>query len=301
VTAPLVTVITPSLNQGRFIEETIRSVLGQQYRPIEHLVLDGGSSDETPRILERYGDRIRFSIAPDGGQADAINRGIAETRGEIVAWLNADDLYAPGAVGAAVDELSRRPASAMVYGTGRFIDAEGRDLGPYPTAPPERLRSGCVVCQPAAFMRRDAVVAVGLLDPTLRYCMDYDLWLRLAARFELAHVSGDFARYRLHATAKSVRERLAFMREVMVMTRRRLGASPLFYIYAYANLLVTERLGALPAPVRRALAGTLAAFLAARYHPLPSFAALREARAFERGPWPTVPPPGQAAADDARR
>ena len=298
MTAPLVTVITPSLNQGRFIEETIQSVIGQEYRPLEHLVLDGGSSDETPAILERHRGSIEFSIGSDGGQADAINRGFERARGEIVAWLNADDLYAPGAIGRAVAELARRPRCAMVYGTGRFIDSDGFDLGPYPTASPERLRSGCVVCQPAAFMRRDAVVAVGLLDPALRYCMDYDLWLRLAARFELAHVADDLARYRLHATAKSVRERLAFMREVMVMTRRRIGAAPLFYVYAYANLLVTERLGVPPAPVRRALAGALAAILAARYHPRPSLAAIREARAFERGPWPSVSPPSRPA--DAR-
>ena len=288
MTAPLVTVITPSLNQGRFIEETIRSVLGQSYDPIEYVVLDGGSSDETPAILERYRDRIRFTIGPDAGQADAINRGIAEARGEIVAWLNADDYYTPEAVGRAVAALAERPRSAMLYGTGRFVDADGADLGPYPTAPPERLRAGCVVCQPAAFMRREAVVAAGLLDATLRYCMDYDLWLRLSARGELAYVAADFARYRLHPSAKSVGERLAFMREVMVMTRRRLGAAPLFYVYAYANLLIAERLGDLPGLLRRVLAGAFAAVLAARYHPRPSLAALREAREFERGPWPSV-------------
>jgi len=286
---PLVSIVTPSLNQGRFIDETIRSVLDQGYEPIEYIVRDGGSRDETHAILERHRDRIQCVIEPDGGQADAINRGLRAARGEIVAWLSADDYYVPGAVAAAVEYLEGHPACAMVYGRGQFVDASGNLLGPYPTAPVSRLRSGCVVCQPAAFLRRAAVADVGFLDPRLRFCMDYDLWLRLAACREIAYIGVDFARYRLHHDAKSVRDRLPFMREVVHMTHVRIGRAPLFYLYAYANLLVEGRFArgrSLPSPVRRAAALAVAAALATRYHRGLRWSEIREALDFERGPWP---------------
>jgi glycosyltransferase involved in cell wall biosynthesis len=286
---PSVAIVTPSLNQGRFIEQTIASVLAQDYPSIEYIVRDAGSGDGTREVLERHRGRIQVVVEPDGGQADAINRGLKATRAEIVAWLNADDLYVPGAVATAVEQLSRRPDCAMVYGNGRFIDAQGTLLGPYPTASPARLAAGCVVCQPAAFVRRAALEAVGWLDPGLHYCMDYDLWLRLAARYPIAHVAVDMARYRLHGDAKSVAKNRAVMREVVLMTRARLGRTPLFYLYAYANLSVVERLAArrrLPDALRCLAALLLGAGLTVSYHGVPSWTALRQAREFERGPWP---------------
>lgn len=264
---PLVTVITPSLNQGRFIEETIRSVLAQEYTPLEHRIYDGGSIDDTPTVLGRYRDRVHAVIAADGGQAEAVNRGLREARGEIVGWLNSDDVYLPGAVSAAVAYLIEHPACAMVYGNGYHIDAAGKRLDEYPTAAISTLRDRCGICQPTVFMRREAVAAVGYLDPDLHYCLDYDLWLRLAARYEIGRILNFLACARLHAGCKTVAHRLPAMRETVHMTRRRLGATPLAYVNGYANLLV-EQLATrhtLPFLLRRILVVTLTVAFALRY------------------------------------
>jgi glycosyltransferase involved in cell wall biosynthesis len=255
VSPPLVTIITPSLNQGRFIEGTIRSVLAQNYTPVEHRIYDAGSTDETPAILARYRDRVQAVIAPDRGQADAVNRGFREAQGEIVGWLNSDDVYLPGAISTAVAYLMAHPACAMVYGNGYHIDAQGNRLDDYPTGPIVGLRDRCGICQPTTFMRLETVAAVGYLDSELHYCMDYDLWLRLAARYEVGQIPAYLACTRLHADCKTVADRFPMMRETVLMTYHRLGATPLFYLYGYANLLVTERLATrrrLPTPMRRA-------------------------------------------------
>lgn len=287
---PTVTIVTPSLNQARFIERTILSVLEQDYEPIEYVVRDGGSTDGTAAILKRYADRVRVVVEPDAGQADAIDRGLREARGDVVAWLNSDDVYEPGAVATAVEYLRTHPECALVYGDASYIDADGQRIGRYPTGAPTGLSAGCVVCQPAAFMRRDAVAAVGFLDTRLQFCMDYDLWLRLRARRPVAHLPVLLAGSRLHAGAKSAASRLAFMREVVQMTHARLGRAPLFYLYAYANLLVCERLGGEEPPraLRRAASLATAGALALRYHRRLSLRELRDALAFERGPWPDL-------------
>jgi glycosyltransferase involved in cell wall biosynthesis len=268
VSSPLVTIITPSLNQGQFVEDTIRSVLAQDYTPVEHRIYDAGSTDETPAILARYRDRVQAVIAPDRGQADAVNRGFREAQGGILGWLNSDDVYLPGAVSTAVAYLMAHPACAMVYGNGYHIDTHGNRLDDYPTEPVSRLRDRCGICQPTAFMRREAVAAVGYLDSELHYCMDYDLWLRLAARYEIGQIPAYLACTRLHADCKTVADRLPVMRETVLMTHRRLGATPLIYINGYANLLV-ERLAtrhSLPTRMRRVLLVALMGALALRYH-----------------------------------
>jgi glycosyltransferase involved in cell wall biosynthesis len=277
---PTVTVVTPSFNQGRYIEETIRSVIEQDYEPVEHLVYDAGSTDETHSVLERYRDRIHAVIGPDDGQADAINRGFRAARGEIIAWLNSDDVYKPGAIRAGVEYLVAHPECAMVYGKGEHIDAQGSSLGPYPTAPPSELSIFCVVCQPASFMRREAVASVGYVDAGLRYCMDYDLWLRLAAEYEIAHLPIELACSRLHSEAKSVNQQFAFLREIIRMTHRRLGRAPLVYLYGYANMLVCQRFAVrrpLPTLVRRLAATAVTSALALRYHRRPRLTELRHA------------------------
>ena len=140
--APLVSIVTPSLNQGPFIEETIRSVLGQDHPRLEHIVVDGGSTDETIRILERYRSRLRFVSEPDAGQAAAINKGFRSSKGEILAWLNSDDVYEPGAVSAAVAFLGERPDLMLVYGDATLMDAQGRVIGPCAHVEPFDLDRG---------------------------------------------------------------------------------------------------------------------------------------------------------------
>ncbi|MEM7583936.1 MAG: glycosyltransferase family 2 protein [Acidobacteriota bacterium] len=201
--APKVSVVTPSFNQGRFIRQAIDSVQAQTYPHIEHVVVDGGSTDETLEILRSYGDRINWSSRPDAGQSDAINRGFAATRGEILAWLNTDDVYPrPDAVERAVDELVRHPQTGLVFGRGVILDESGAETGPFVELEPFNLWRLLymldTILQPATFFRRSAFEAVGGLDLELHYAMDWDLWLRLVAHAEVRfidHVLGGSREY----------------------------------------------------------------------------------------------------------
>ena len=197
---PLVSIVTPSLNQGRFIEDTIRSVLEQRYPRLEYVVVDGGSSDGTLPILQRYGGKLRWVSEPDRGQGAAVNKGLRLTSGDIVGWLNSDDVYEPGAVAAAVDYLGQQPNTAMVYGDATHVDEKNEEIGPCAYVGPfdlDRLvHESDYIVQPAAFFRRSAFEAVGGLDESLHWGMDYDLWLKIARRFRIAYLPRKLARYR---------------------------------------------------------------------------------------------------------
>lgn len=221
---PLVTIVTPSFNQGRFIEATIRSVLEQDYPAIEYIVMDGGSTDGTLEVLRRYGDRVSWLSAPDNGQADAINRGWKRGHGAILAWLNADDTYLPGAVRAAVEYLQQHPAATLVYGDCDYVDQDGAVVGRYPTRSFDYIRAVCGVAasipQPATFLRRPAVEAVGYLDERLHMSMDLDLWLRLGLRYELCYMPRRLATFRIHPTSKSVAQQVRFAPELLAIYQR---------------------------------------------------------------------------------
>ena len=218
---PLVSIVTPSLNQGQFIEETIRSVLDQDYPRIEHIVADGGSTDETLAVLERHPHLIWVSEA-DRGQADAVNKGFAMARGEIFGWLNADDLYLPGAVSTAVDAL-RRTGAGFVHGAWMQIDEHGETLRERIPAVPfdldAQLNERNAVCQPGSFFTREAFESVGGLDVSYRYAMDYELWLKLGARVPVTHVDPVLGAYRFHPTSKTVAERSGFWAETVRASR----------------------------------------------------------------------------------
>ncbi|MGB9873325.1 MAG: glycosyltransferase family 2 protein [Anaerolineae bacterium] len=233
---PLVSIVTPSLNQGRFIANTIESVLSQDYPRIEYFVVDGGSTDETLEVLHRYRGRLRWVSEPDGGQSAAVNKGWRQTSGEIVAWLNSDDTYLPGAVSQVVAFLQEHPEIDAVYGNCDYIDLEGRFLRPYPTRPYnylELVRTAFnYIPQPATFVRRQALEAIGYLDETLHYIMDLDCWLRLGAQHTLAYLPVRLATLRLHPQAKSV---------------HRIGGFAAEFIYVYQRLFALPHL---PATVR---------------------------------------------------
>jgi glycosyltransferase involved in cell wall biosynthesis len=217
--------MTPSFNHGRFIATTIDSVLSQDYPRLEYIVVDGGSEDETLDILRSYGDRIVWRSAPDFGQADAVNAGFQMAKGEVLGWVNSDDTYCPGAIRAAVDYLVAHPDVAVVYGDAYYIDEQGGVIGTYPTADfdLERLATACVICQPAAFIRRDPLLAVGMLDPSLRYCMDYDLWIRMGRRFRIERIDRFLANSRRHPEAKSWSQRDEMFREISAVAERAFG------------------------------------------------------------------------------
>lgn len=205
---PLVSIVTPSYNQARFLEETIRSVLEQGYARIEYIIVDGGSTDGSLEIIQRYADRLTWWVSePDQGQTSAINKGFARAKGDILAWINSDDTYIPLAVSEAVSYLRSHPEAGMVYGDAHLIDEDGQVIGQFPARQTDyrRLRRGYVhIPQQASFFRARLWRQVGPLDPTFYFAMDYDLWVRLARIAPLHYHPRSWAKFRLHQTGKSV-------------------------------------------------------------------------------------------------
>ncbi|MFH1907978.1 MAG: glycosyltransferase family 2 protein [Chloroflexota bacterium] len=205
---PLVSIVTPSYNQARYLETTIRSVLEQDYPDIEYILVDGGSSDGSVDIIRRYSERLAWWVSePDKGQTEALNKGFARANGEILAWLNSDDTYEPHAVAEAVEFLQSRPEVGLVYGDANFIDQDGRLIGRFPAAQTDyrRLRRGYVhIPQQAAFFRADLWRKIGPLDPSFYFAMDYDLWVRIAALAPIQYTPRTWANFRLHTQGKTV-------------------------------------------------------------------------------------------------
>jgi len=206
---PLVSIVTPSFNQARYLEETIRSVLGQTYERIEYILIDGGSTDGSLEIIQKYTDKVSYWVSEkDKGQTDAINKGFKAAHGSILAWLNSDDVYQPRAVSEAVAYLMDQPQVGMVYGDLDFVDENGQVIGRFPAAQTDlrRLRRGYVhIPQPAAFFRAELWQHVAPLDDSFYFAMDYDLWVRLARLTELKYLPGNpWASFRLHSGAKTI-------------------------------------------------------------------------------------------------
>jgi glycosyltransferase involved in cell wall biosynthesis len=236
--SPLVTIVTPSLNQGRYLGDAIASVLGQDYPHVEYLIFDAGSTDDTAAVAARHAGRLTFVQEPDRGQSHAINKGFARARGEIVQWLNADDRLEPGAVAAVVEAFRSSPAAAAVHGHGYPVDAAGRPFGATYHAPTpfdlRRLLSVCdTLAQPCVFLRRAAVVAVGGVDESLHWSMDWDLYLRLALRFPFAPVDRTLAAWREYPGTKTRSGGMARFRELARVVRRHGGRRfpPAYVLY----------------------------------------------------------------------
>lgn len=243
---PSVSVITPSLNQARFLGRTLRSVAGQGLPDLDHFVVDGGSTDGTLDVLRAAArPGLRWVSEPDRGQAQAVNKGISGTSGEIIAWINSDDIYYPGTIAGVLDHFAANPEVDVVYGAAQHIDADDAVIDRYPTRAFDagRLRQVCFICQPAAFFRRRCVATSGPLDERLQYCMDYEFWLRLAragARF--SYLPRVLSGSRLHRDAKTLRARPAVHREVVDMFRRTTGSVPLRWLLGRARESLVERL-----------------------------------------------------------
>lgn len=217
---PLVSVVTPSFNQGEFLEDTIRSVLAQDYPAVEYLIVDGGSTDTSVDIIKRYDSDLAWWVSePDEGQASAINKGISRAKGEFVAWLNSDDLYFPGAIKSAVDIMLSDPQIGMVYGDAVTIDEKGRPIREliFPDWKLDDLIQFRIICQPAVFMRRSSYQGVSGLDPNYQFMLDHHLWVRIARQTQIKHVSALWAAARHHKAAKNVYQSSGFGKESLLL------------------------------------------------------------------------------------
>ncbi|TVX97071.1 glycosyltransferase family 2 protein [Cohnella terricola] len=235
VDAVLVTVVTPSYNQGRFIKETIESVLTQDYPNIEYIIVDGGSTDETIEILKSYGERIRWISENDEGQADAVNKGISMARGEVIGWLNSDDTYLPGAISKVANEFNLNSGIDMVYGEGYHISEHGDILDRYPTEKYdwEKLAQTCFICQPTAFIRKNVIENLGGLNKNLQLCMDYDLWIRIGQTYEIKYISEYLATSRLYESNKTLSRTDEVYSEAVTTVKKYYGFVPLTWVYGY--------------------------------------------------------------------
>jgi glycosyltransferase involved in cell wall biosynthesis len=204
---PRITVVTPSYNQGPFIEETIRSVLLQGYPDLEYMVFDGGSTDGSQDIIRRYQPWLNHWVSePDRGQTHAINKGWTRATGEILAYINTDDWYTPGALAAAAVAFSLHPEAAMVYGTASIVDESGRELSRWEARPFDlktMLASGSIVPQPATFFSRSVVASLGYLNENRQMIMDYELCTRIGARFPTVCLPRTLAWFRAHPQSKT--------------------------------------------------------------------------------------------------
>jgi glycosyltransferase involved in cell wall biosynthesis len=234
--SPLVSIVTPSFNQGEFIGRTIDSVLGQSYPRIEYRIIDGGSTDTTLDVLKSYGGKLDWMSEPDRGQTHAINKGFERSRGEIRAYLNSDDTLCPNAVAEAVDHFARNPNVSMFYGDAHYIDTEDEVTGNYASAEYsfEQLMDYDCICQPAAFWTAKIADSVGPFDERLHYVMDYDYWLRIdRAGGLIRYVPIFLANSRLYPETKTLSARRAIHAEIFAVCERHGGYVGRSHVQSY--------------------------------------------------------------------
>jgi len=273
---PSMSVITPSFNQGRFIERTIQSVLSQDISGLEYVVVDGGSTDDTVSILRRYEDRLTWVSERDRGHSDAINKGIRMTLAPVVGWLNSDDVYYLGALRTVLACFDLRPEVQVFYGDAYHIDENDAIVEHYPTEEWnwERLQQVCFISQPATFLRRQVFDQYGQLDVSLRQSMDYEYWLRLGKNGVcFAHIPQILAATRLHKDAFTVAARVACHKAINDLTRRHLNKTPDRWIFNYAHAVVESKGFQRNDPFRFAIAVSLVSL----------YASLKWNRAISRG------------------
>lgn len=238
--SPRVSIVVPSYQQGEFIEDCLRSILSQEGVSFEVLVYDAGSTDETPVILSRYAHRLDYiCVESDLGQAHAINKGLRRVRGDIVCYLNSDDMLLPGALLRIADHFDQHPEVDLIYGRARYIDRKGRVVRDYITYDWSHIRfhDECFICQPAAFWRRGAMNKIGHLDESLDCSMDYDYWIRLAnAGFRVSFIDEHLACSREYPETKTRRDRAKVYRENFRIMLKRIGYVPAHWLEGYLRL-----------------------------------------------------------------
>jgi glycosyltransferase involved in cell wall biosynthesis len=227
VKSPLVSIITPSYNQGRFIRATIESVLAQDYPRIEYIIMDGGSTDETAGVVREYSGRLQWYSEKDRGQSHAINKGFRMAKGEIVSWLNSDDVILPGAVGRAVHAFENNPRVGAVYGEGYQMDIDGKIKCRFPATEPfdlwKLIYLWDFILQQTSYFRRSVFDEIGLLDESLHWGMDWDIFIRIAKRYPLKYIPEYMGCIREYDAAKSFSGGSKRFRELARLMRKHGG------------------------------------------------------------------------------
>lgn len=231
---PAISVIIPSYNQGQFLEETLRSVLLQGYPNVEVLVLDGGSTDNTLEVIQKYESWMTYWVSEkDRGQSDAVNKGLQKAQGDIIAWINSDDTYPPSTFPKVASAIAGQPTPSVVFGDCNFVDESSQFLSSSPGrfyshdalvhywAPP--LRGAHGLSQPSVFFLREMVEKIGFLDESLHYAMDFDFWVRMSQHYPFQKIEGALANCRLHPSAKSGAQQMNQLNEYIEVCWRYAG------------------------------------------------------------------------------
>ena len=262
MTTPLVSIIMPTFNQARFIEESLASILTQDYRNVEVIVQDGGSTDETTGILERVAiadDRVRWISTSDAGPAQAINKALHRVRGEYVGWLNSDDIYIQGTISKIVTAFLNHPSWIMLYGEGSHFDEGGRHIGSYPTKHPsaglKAFRAGCFICQPTVFFKSAMPVLIGPVDDSLKTSFDFEYWLRAFSQFQsrIGFIKTELAKSRLHSGCITQRLRSIVALEGLALEKKYFGEASPHWAVTRLEELAEQYSFAAPEFLRRAI------------------------------------------------
>lgn len=237
---PKVSIITPSFNQGQYLEETIRSVLAQDYPNLEFIIVDGASKDNSVDIIRKYESHLAWWVSEkDQGHADALNKGFARATGDILAWINSDDTYAPGAVSEAVAFLNAHPEVGMVYADANLTDENGQVVGKFAakqTSYHQMLRGSVHIPQATTFYRANLWRKLGPLDLTLFFAFDYNMWVKFAKVSEVRYIPRLWANFRLHNAGKSIVNDDRCYPDMLRIRERELGRGPSWlYVRAVAR------------------------------------------------------------------
>jgi glycosyltransferase involved in cell wall biosynthesis len=258
---PTISIVTPSFNQGEFLAATIESVISQAGDfTIDYIVIDGGSTDDSIDIIGRYDALVRTSVFPvncrgltyrwvsesDKGQADALLKGFRMANGTILSWLNSDDVYLPGALQSVAGIFNDSPETGLVYGDANYCNSEGTAIGRYRTEEfdYDKLAWFNYICQPSTFFRKKVFDAVGGLDATLHFAMDYDLWVRIGKHFTCYYLPEFLSMYRLHESSKTILDETLYhnSEEALRLAMKHFNWAPLTRIYTSCNIYCRARL-----------------------------------------------------------
>lgn len=217
---PKISIITPSYNQAEFLERTILSVLNQDYQNIEYIIIDGGSTDGSLDIIQKYEDRLAYWVSEsDRGQSHALNKGFLAATGEIFAWINSDDIYTEGAISNVIQFFIDHPEASVVYGDGDTIDRNDKFLYHHKSGDFDlnRLFKINFIFQPATFFKRQVIEEISPIEESLNYVMDYNLWLKAALASNVCYMPSTLAQFRYHSESKTISEADHFFSEELII------------------------------------------------------------------------------------